>query len=280
MLPSLLIILLITVYPFISTVWFSFHKMRLNVPEDAWAFIGFKNYIKVLSSSRFHHSFYITVIFSLSWVFFQFLFGMGIALVLNMNFRGRAFVRATVLIPWAMALVITAILWQWMYNPVFGVFNALLKSFGLISENINWLEESEFTIFFSILVVELWQHTPFMALILLAGLQGISAELYDAAKIDGANKFNCFIHVTLPNLKHAMLVALLFRSIDAFRSFDILYTMTQGGPGRSTEILSLFAYKTMFQYLNFGKGSTIAVIMAVITTILSIIYIRILSSKD
>ncbi len=278
--PALLLILFISVYPFLVTIWYSLHKIRLNVPSAGQPFIGLQNYIKIFGTSRFRDSLMLTFFFSSSWVAVQFVFGLCIALVLNLEFKGRAFIRASILIPWAMALVITALLWQWMFNPIFGVINAALTALRIISEPVNWLGTTAFSAFLSVLVVDVWRNTPFMALILLAGLQGIAPELYEAARIDGAGRVGGFFHITMPQLKHAILVALLFRSIDAFRSFDLLYVLTQGGPGRSTEIVSLYAYKTLFQYLDFGRGSAATVVMAIVTTTLSIFYIKTLSGKD
>ena len=278
--PAILLIAFISVYPFLMTIWYSLHKIRLNVPTAAQPFVGLENYIKIFKTSRFINSLLLTFFFSFSWVAVQFIFGLCIALVLNLEFRGRALIRASILVPWAMALVITALLWQWMFNPVFGVINAALMAIGVISEPVNWLGTTAFSAYISVLVVDVWRNTPFMALILLAGLQGIPPELYEAGKIDGAARFGCFWHITMPQLKHAILVALLFRSIDAFRTFDLLYVLTQGGPGRSTEIVSLYAYKSLFQYLDFGRGSAATVVMAFITTILSIVYIKTLSAHD
>lgn len=278
--PAILLIAFISVYPFLMTIWYSLHKIRLNIPSAAQPFIGFANYVKIFQTSRFTNSLLLTFLFSSSWVAVQFVFGLCIALVLNLEFKGRAFIRASVLVPWAMALVITALLWQWMFNPVFGVINAALMAFGIIHEPVNWLGTTAFSAYLSVLIVDVWRNTPFMALILLAGLQGIAPELYEAARIDGAGRFGCFLHVTMPQLKHAILVALLFRSIDAFRSFDLLYVLTHGGPGRSTEIVSLYAYKMLFQYLDFGRGSAATVVMAIVTTILSIVYIKTLSAPE
>lgn len=277
--PAISLVAFISVYPFLTTIWYSLHKIRLNMPAEGRPFVGFGNYARLFGMSRFRHSLWLTCAFASSWVTCQFLLGLGVALVLNMRFVGRAFVRATVLVPWAMAYVMSALLWRWMYNPVFGFINGALMQFGILSEPYNWLGTTALSAAISALIVEIWQNTPFMALILLAGLQGIPPELYEAARIDGAGRFGCFWHITIPQLRHAILVALLFRSIDAFRSFDILYVLTQGGPGNSTEVLSLFSYRTLFQYLDFGRGSAVAVVMAIFTTGLSLIYIRVLSER-
>jgi ABC-type sugar transport system permease subunit len=278
--PALLLIAFISIYPFVTTIWYSVHKVRLNVPTAGRPFVGFENYLKVFGTSRFKNSLALTFLFSSSWVVLQFLLGMGVALVLNAQFKGRALLRASVLVPWSMAFVVTGMLWKWMYNPVLGFINTLFLEIGVINEPIDWLGTTATSAFFSVLWVEVWRNTPFMALILLAGLQGIPHALYEAARIDGAGRIACFFHITIPQLQHAILVSLLFRSIDAFRSFDLLFVLTRGGPGGSTEILSLLAYKNLFQYLNFGKGSAMTVVMAVITTTLSIIYIRVLSGPS
>lgn len=277
--PAVGLIAFVSIYPFLATIWYSVHRLRLNMPNEPHLFIGLDHYLKLFATPRFRNSLWLTSAFSVSWVTCQFLLGLGVALVLDMQFKGRAFIRAAVLVPWAMAYVMTALLWRWMYNPVFGFINAFLMQFGILSEPYNWLGTTSLSAAVSTLIVEVWQNTPFMALILLAGLQGIPAELYEAARIDGAGRLGCFWNITIPQLRHAILVALLFRSIDAFRSFDILYVLTQGGPGTSTEVMSLLSYRTLFQYLDFGRGSAVAVVMAIFTTGLSLIYIKVLSEQ-
>ncbi len=278
--PSLILIAFVSVYPFVTTLWYSFHMIKLNMPALGRPFVGLENYVKLIGTKRFINSFRITFIFAASFVSLQLVFGLFIAMVLNLSFKGRAFVRASILIPWAMALVITAILWQWMYNAVFGVINAVFMALRIVDGPVDWLGASAQSAYFSILVVDVWRNTPFMTIILLAGLQSIPNELYEAARIDGAGRISSFWYITIPQLRHAMLVALLFRSIDAFRAFDLMYVLTQGGPGTSTEIASLYAYKQLFQYLDFGRGSATTVVMAIFTTVLSLIYINVLSIKD
>jgi multiple sugar transport system permease protein len=277
--PALVTIACISVYPFIMTTWYSLHTMKLNVPSLGTPFIGLKNYVVLLKTPRFINSFGTSFIFSTAVVASQLLFGMGVALVIHKRFMGRGLVRATVLVPWAMALVITAILWQWMYNAVFGIINALFLGLGIISQPRDWLGTTTSALL-SVLVAEIWRNTPFMAIVLLAGLQTIPEEIYEAAKIDGAGPYQSFMQITLPLLKPAILVALLFRSIDAFRAFDLMYVLTQGGPGTSTEIASLYSYKILFQYLDFGKGSAAAIIMAVVTTALCLIYTRVITIEE
>jgi len=278
--PSVLLIALVSVYPFIRTLWNSLHSIRLNVPAMGQPFVGFKNYVTLFGTERFLNSIMLTFLFAITFVALQLVLGLAIAQVLNMKFKLRALVRAAILIPWAMALVITAILWQWMYNAVFGVINAMFVGIGVLKSPIDFLGVSGLSAYFSVMAVELWQNTPFMAIILLAGLQGIPTELYEAAKIDGAGRWVALWRITIPQLKHAVLVALLFRSIDAIRAFDLLFVLTQGGPGTSTEVASLYSYKLLFTFLDFGRGSASAMVMAVITIALAVVYIKVISTKD
>jgi ABC-type sugar transport system permease subunit len=278
--PALLMIAFVSVYPFFTTLWYSLHSIRLNVPGMGRPFVGLENFVTLLGMSRFQNSILLTFKFAGTFVTLQIVFGLFIAMVLNLSFKGRAFVRASILIPWAMASVITAILWKWMYNAVFGVINAIFLAIHITSGPIDFLGGSGFSAFMSVLVVEMWRETPFVCIVLLAGLQSIPHELYEAAKIDGAGRVSCFWSITLPQLKHAMLVALLFRSINALRAFDLLYVMTAGGPGTETEIASLFAYRTLFQYLDFGNGSASTVVLAFFTTVLSLIYINTIRVRE
>jgi ABC-type sugar transport system permease subunit len=278
--PALLLIAFVSVYPFFTTLWYSLHTMRLNVPAMGRPFVGFENFVTLFGMTRFRNAIWLTVKFAGTFVSLQIVFGLLIAMVLNLTFKGRSLVRASILIPWAMATVITAILWKWMYNAVFGVINAIFLAIHITNAPVDFLGGSGFSAFMSVLVVEMWRETPFIAIILLAGLQSIGHELYEAAKIDGASRMQCFRSITIPQLAHALLVALLFRSINALRAFDLLYVMTAGGPGTETEIASLFAYRTLFQYLDFGNGSASAVVLAVFTTILSLIYINVITVKE
>ena len=280
MAPALLMIALVSVYPFLTTLWYSMHSIRLNVPSAGQPFVGLKNFVTLFETERFRNSIQLTFMFAAAFVSLQLLFGLFIAQVLNLDFKGRAFVRAAILIPWAMALVITAILWQWMYNAVFGVINAVFMGVGILKAPVDFLGASGLSAFFSVLAVELWQNTPFVAIILLAGLQSIPNELYEAARIDGAGRGSAFRHITIPQLRYAILVAVLFRSIDAIRAFDLLFVMTQGGPGTSTEIGSLFSYKLLFTYLDFGRGSASTIVLAFFTTVLSLIYVNVISTRD
>lgn len=279
-LPALTIIGLVSVYPFFETIWYSLHKMQLNLPIGGWPYVGLRNYAAVLSSAHFQYSLWITFLFAATFVLVELVFGMLIALVLNLNFWGRAFVRASILVPWAMALVLIALLWQYMYNASLGVINAVLQGLGIEHSPIDWLATSDSLAFFSVMVVDVWRNTPFMAIVLLAGLQSIPSELYEAARIDGAGRIRSYFGITLPLLRHAILIAVLFRSIDAIRAFDLLFVLTKGGPGYATQIASLYSYRMLFSFLNFGEGSASTIVLAILTMVLAIVYIRFLGRGD
>ncbi|HZO27162.1 MAG TPA: sugar ABC transporter permease, partial [Chloroflexota bacterium] len=203
--------------------------------------------------------------------------GMIIALLINRSFRGRGIVRASVLVPWALTTVVSAKMWAWIYDGRYGVANDLLMRLGLIDGPIIFLVRPDITIW-AMTAAEIWKTTPFMALLLLAGLQLIPGELYEAAALDGASRWQTFWRVTLPILKPTILVALLFRTIDAVRMFDLPRVLTNGGPGKSTETVVLYTYNTFFTSLNFGYGSTLAVMIFLIVMCISFVYIKILGA--
>jgi multiple sugar transport system permease protein len=200
-----------------------------------------------------------TLVFTLGSVGLELLLGIGVALVMHARFRGRGLFRTAVLVPWAVPTVVAGMMWAWIYNDQYGVLNHLLAGTGLIDGHVAWLGMQE-TAMLSLIFADVWKTTPFMALLLLAGLQMIPEELYEAARVDGAGRFARFFKITLPLLGPTILVALLFRAMDAFRVFDLVFVLTGGGPGNSTETMSLYAYKYLFSYLEFGRGSALAVI--------------------
>ena len=199
----------------------------------------------------------------------ELLLGLSIALLLNRTFRFKGLVTAMVLIPWAIPTVVSARMWEWMYNTDFGILNHLL------GVKINWLG-SPFWAMNAAVLMDVWKTTPFAAILLLAGLNVIPRELYQAARIDGAGSWSIFRRITLPLLMPVVLVVLLFRTMDAFRVFDAVYVLTGGGPANSTETLSIYAYKVLFQTLQFGYGSTLSIVVFLCVGAISILYIRFL----
>ena len=203
--------------------------------------------------------------------------GMVIALVINRWFPGRGMVRAAVLIPWALTTVVAAKMWQLIYQAEYGLLNRILNDLGIIDGYKPWIASPDFAIW-AMIGADVWKTTPFVALLLLAGLQLIPGDLHEASAIDGAGAWQTFWRVTLPLLKPTILVALLFRIIDAARMFDLPFVLTGGGPGFQTETLTLYTYRTLFQNLSFGMGSALAVSIFLIVLMVSFVFIKILGA--
>jgi len=187
-------------------------------------------------------------------------------------------VRAALLIPWALTTVVSARMWEWIYNAEYGIFNAALHAIGLIGPYRAWTIDPLFA-FWAAVLADVWKTTPFMALLLLAGLQVIPLELYESAKMDGASAWSRFWRITLPLLRPTILVSLLLRTLDATRVFDLLFILTGGGPGYATESLSILTYRTLFVTLNFGRGSALAVFAFLYITIISFFFIKVLGAR-
>ncbi len=266
-LPAIIILSLVTIYPLIYVFYLSLHR---NMPIFGISkFVALKNYMFLLKDERFWNALKNTIYFTGISVMAELLLGLMIAMFLNRPFRGKGIVRAIVLIPWAIPTVVSAKMWEWIYNPDFGILNYILR------ENINWLG-SPFWAINAAIFMDIWKTTPFAVLLFMAGLKLIPRELYQAAKVDGASDIQIFINITLPLLKPIVLVVLLFRTLDAFRVFDAIYVLTGGGPGNSTETLSIYAYKTLFQTLQFGYGSALSVVVFLCIGIISLFYVRML----
>ena len=268
--PAAVTLAAVTLFPAIYILWLSLEQRSPVL--GAVRFVGAANYLRLLSDARFWNALGNTVYFTAVSVALELALGLVMALLLRRAFRGRALIYAVVLIPWAVPTVVTARMWEWMYNADYGVINYLL---GI---QINWLGSPGWAMHAAILM-DVWKSTPFAALLLLAGLQNIPAELYHAAAVDGAGRWTAFRRVTLPLLMPLMLVVLILRTIDAFRVFDAIYVLTGGGPANGTETLSIYAYKVLFQTLEFGYGSTLAVTVLAGVALATVVYARLLRGR-
>jgi ABC-type sugar transport system permease subunit len=277
-LPALLTILLVALFPLFWTVWESVHLHDLRMPWLGRPFIGLENYVDALRDPRFWGALGHTLFFAVTSVGLELLIGLWLALALNRAFRWRGLVRVAVLIPWAIPTVVSALLWRFMFEGQSGIVNTALVSIGALREPVVWFIQPS-AAWVPVILADVWKTTPFVALLLLAGLQNIDASLYEAARIDGASAWRQFRYVTLPLLKPAILVALIFRTLDAFRVFDLIYAMTGGGPGTSTEPIALYTFNALLQNLQFGYGSALSVIVFVITFGLAIVYIKLLGAE-
>jgi multiple sugar transport system permease protein len=241
-------------------------------------FIGLQGYKKALSDDRIGIALSNTVLFTVVSVAFELVLGLGLALILNKAIFGQGLIRTTSLIPWAIPTAVAALMWGYLYDGSSGIVALFFENIGLVEQSQDLLLSSAGAMFATILA-DVWKTTPYMALLLLAGLQNIQGSLYEASSIDGANKVQAFFRVTLPLLKPSILVALLFRTLDAFRVFDLIFVLTGGGPGGSTETLSIYAYKVMFGQTNFGYGSVVVMIMFVCVAIIATLFVKMLGTN-
>jgi multiple sugar transport system permease protein len=240
-------------------------------------YIGFTYYQQFLTDKRMWISLSNTFVFTVISVCTELVLGLWIALLIHKPFKGRGLIRASILIPWAIPTVISAMMWKFLYDGQNGIVAYLFSLVGIVPDMASLLTTKAGAMF-SVIFADVWKTTPFMALLLFAGLQTIPPSLYEAADVDGATKTQQFFRITLPLLKPAILVAVLFRTLDAFRVFDLIYVLTGGGPANSTETISIYAYKTMFAQMNFGAGSALSVIVFLCVALISIGYIKILGA--
>ncbi len=271
MTPALLIIAFVLLFPILQTIILSFGKNSTNI-FIGYEYIGLANYRRLLATPRFITALNNTLFFTAVTVPLELCIGILLAQALNRRFRGKGLVRMAVLFPWALPTALNALMWRWMFNSEFGLFNAMLTDSRLLSERVNWLGAIPIAMY-SMMFVSIWKTSSFMALLLLAGLQTIPDDLYEAGSVDGTNRWTAFRHITLPLLRPAILVSVLLRTMDAMRTFELPFNLTDGGPLTSTETLSLYAYRTIFQYVNFNLGSSAIIIQFIIIMVISLAYI-------
>ncbi len=267
--PLILITLIFVFLPVIGTLITAFMR---NVTFMPTKFIFFENFSRLFSDGHFWQSVQFTLLFVFVSVGLELLLGMMFALILNESFPGRGLMRVVLLIPWAIPVAISARIWQLMYNFDFGIINYIVIHLGISSSPVNWLGSSTGA-FFSIVISDVWKTTPFITIILLAGLSIIPEELYKQSMIDGSNFIQRFYYITIPLLKPVIVVALLFRTIDAIRIFDLIYVLTGGGPGGSTSSISLYAFKYYITG-DYGYGSAISIVVFFIASSLAVLYIK------
>lgn len=268
-LPLILVSLAFIFLPVLGTLITSLFRDVTFMPNK---FLGFENYTRLLSDPHFWQSARFTLLFVLVSVALELFWGLIFALVLNETFPGRGWLRVAILIPWAIPIAISGRIWELIYNYDFGVFNYLALQSGIADSPVSWLGTSVGA-FTAIVISDVWKTTPFMTIILLAGLSTIPGDLYKQARIDGTNFFQRFFRITLPLLRPVVVVALLFRTIDAIRIFDLIYVLTGGGPGGSSTSLSLYAFN-YYVAGDFGYGSAASVLVFVLAALLSILYIK------
>jgi ABC-type sugar transport system permease subunit len=263
----------VALFPLIWTAWESLHLHDLRMPWRGRPWVGLDNYLEALADARFlgalaHTGFFVVVSVALELVL-----GLALALALHGAFRGRGLARTTALLPWAIPTVIAALVWRFLFEGPRGLVNGLTVGLGLTDAPLVWFADAMLA-WVPIVLADVWKTTPFVALLLLAGLQNIDPELYESARVDGAGPVQRFLHVTLPLLRPAILVALVFRTLDAFRVFDLIFVLTGGGPGTATESLAVYTFNALLQDLRFGFGSALSIIVFLVTFVLAWVYVR------
>lgn len=271
--PALLVTAAVALFPLAWTVWESLHHHDLRMPWLGRPFVGLANYVEILGDARFWGAMLHTLFFTAVTVALELGLGLFLALAMNQAFRGRGLVRAAVLVPWAIPTVVAALLWRFLFDTQAGIANAALTGLGVLDEPIVWFVRAA-TAWVPVILADVWKTTPFVALLLLAGLQGIDPALYEAAAVDGAGVWRRLWSVTLPLLKPALAVSLVFRTLDAFRVFDLIYVLTGGGPGTATEPIALYAFNALFSNLRFGYGAALSVIVFLVTFLLALLYLK------
>ena len=258
MIPALIMLAFVFAYPILRAFWLSLFARNLATQLQS-VFVGLENFARMGSDGRFWSSFTTTIIFTTASVILELILGMAIALVLHQKFFGRSLVRTAAIIPWALPTALIGLAWAWIFNDQFGVVNDILLRLGLIDTGINWLGDPTLAMV-SVIIADVWKTTPFISILLLAGLQSISPDLYEAHALDGATAWQSFWRITIPLLMPQILIAVLFRFAQAFGIFDLIQVMTGGGPGGATEVVSLYIYSTVMRYLDFGYGAALVVV--------------------
>ncbi len=261
--PAFIAIFAVLVYPLFRAIWMSFHKIILTKPKLGQPFIGLENYIEVINSPIFINGMQKTF----TWLFFnlilQMILGTLIALLLNESFHGRGLARSLLLIPWVVPSVVAMLTWRWMYDAEFGLINQFLKDIGIIEKGIAFLGNTE-TAMPAVILSSVWKGTPFVMLMILAALQTVPRELYDSAKVDGANSFQSFLHITFPLILPTFIIAATLTVIYTFNNFNAIWLMTEGGPLRATETLPILVYTLAFRNFNLGQASAVGVLTLLI----------------
>ncbi|RIH87440.1 Trehalose transport system permease protein SugA [Calidithermus terrae] len=269
-LPTLLVVALVAGYPLAQVFYYSFFKADIAFVEQP-EFVGFENYLFLLRDPDFRQAFWNTLQFTFWSVGLETILGLAIALIVHSNFKGRGLVRTAILIPWAIPTVVSAKMWQWMLNDIYGVINVIGTKLGILSTKVAFLANPNLVLP-AIIAVDVWKATPFMALLLLAGLQLIPSDIYEAADIDGASKWQQFWTLTLPLLTPALVVALIFRTLDALRVFDVIFVMT--GVNTATKSLAVYNRQTLIDFQDLGYGSAVSVAILVIIMVFVVLYMR------
>ncbi|HEY0728926.1 MAG TPA: sugar ABC transporter permease, partial [Pyrinomonadaceae bacterium] len=271
--PALAVLLALSIYPLLYSITISLQQE--TAAGVVWTLAHFK---RLLTDNFFRTAMVHTVVYAVAALTCEFLIGLGLALLLNQQIRGRGLFRASLLVPMMLPTVVVGVVWRLLLNPNFGAINGTLKQLGVNTESLTWTASPRLA-FVAVVAVDVWQWTPFVFLVLLAGLQAIPQEPYEAALIDGSTRWQTFRHVTLPLLKPAILIVLLLRTMDLLRVFDQIFILTEGGPGFATEMISLYIYRTAFRFSDFGYAAAMSFVLLAVTNVVSVVYLKVLQNE-
>jgi len=271
LIPAFFLVLLAVFYPMVYSFVLSFCEFDLGT--DSTRFVGLSNYVEIISADYFLPAIQRTIQFAVMSLAGTIAISLGMALVLNENIRGRFLARVLLLVPWAIPGTVNGLMWKWIFNANFGGLNGILTQLHVIPSYVNWLSLPA-TAMLAVVFANVWKEVPFSTLILLAGIQSIPLELYDAAHIDGANTWNRFVKITLPLLKNSILIVLILNTMINLLAFDIIYVLTGGGPADYTAVLNWWTYTISFRMFNFGLGSALAYTLGAINLVVAIAYFK------
>jgi multiple sugar transport system permease protein len=271
--PAIAVLLALSIYPLIYSITVSLQQETAS--GVVWTLSHFK---RLATDNFFRTAMAHTFVYAAAALTCEFLLGLGLALLLNQQIRGRGLFRASLLVPMMLPTVVVGVVWRLLLHPNFGAINGTLKQIGINTENLTWTASPRLA-FLAVIAVDVWQWTPFVFLVLLAGLQAIPQEPYEAALIDGSTRWQTFRHVTLPLLKPAILIVLLLRTMDLLRVFDQVFILTEGGPGFATEMISLYIYRTAFRFFDFGYAAAMSFVLLAVTNVVSVVYLKVLRDE-
>lgn len=273
-LPATFVVFGVVLYPIIRTLLMSFFNIDSPMPGK-YPFVGLDNYLKVFKNPAFYPVLQHTLYFTLVSTSLELVLGIGVALLLNAPLKARWFWRSLVVLPWALPTIVNGALWRWIYNGQYGALNGLLSALHISNSPHYWLG-SPFLALNMVIIADVWKNTSIVAFFVLAGLQTIPHDLYEAARVDGANAWRSFLRVTLPLLRPSIAIVLILRTIEAFKVFDIIYVMTGGGPASGTQTIAFYTYQQAFSNQLFGYGSALAYLIVLAVFALAMVYLRIL----
>jgi multiple sugar transport system permease protein len=275
--PTIVLITGVILYPVVRGIILGFQNVYILFPQPV-KFVGFENYLYIFHHPDVLEVFRNTLVWLVGTVIFIIPIGLGLALLLNCEFRGKTLARTAILLPWAIPLVVVASCWKLMYETEGGIINHLLRQAGIITEPIKWLSSTGMSLP-SVTVANIWRFIPFITLVLLAGLQSVDAQLYDAAKVDGANRWQRFRFITLPQIRYMLMIALVLGTIWTVNTFDIIYAMTQGGPLISSEILATYIYRWAFMEYEFSRAAALSTLLFLFVFALALAYMSLIQAR-